>query len=137
MRRGLHEPRQRLQLSGHDLGVADTDQHGSRTDGRRDHVDGDERDPTTQGGMASGTQGTTRQLGGALGVAVLGSVLSARYSSSLSKGLAGTNAASYLPDARRSLAAALRAASPTQPLAPSSSKLRKAPSLKVCTWPPA
>jgi DHA2 family multidrug resistance protein-like MFS transporter len=61
-------------------------------------------------GMASGAQSTTRQLGGALGVAALGSILAAQYSSNLARTLAATPAANYLPDARRSLAGALQAA---------------------------
>jgi EmrB/QacA subfamily drug resistance transporter len=61
-------------------------------------------------GMASGAQSTTRQLGGALGVAALGSILAAQYSSNLGRTLATTPAANYLPAARRSLAGALQAA---------------------------
>ncbi|HLG67538.1 MAG TPA: MFS transporter [Acidimicrobiales bacterium] len=63
--------------------------------------------PPEQAGMASGTQSATRQLGGALGVAVLGTILTARYTSVVTHGLAGTSGAPYLPSARRSLAAAL------------------------------
>jgi MFS transporter, DHA2 family, multidrug resistance protein len=64
--------------------------------------------PPERAGMASGTQSTTRQLGGALGVAVMGSILSAQYSAMLARSVAGTGAARYLPTARRSLAAALQ-----------------------------
>jgi len=66
--------------------------------------------PPEKAGMASGTQSTTRQLGGALGVAVLGSLLAARYATNLSHALSGTAAQRYLPTARRSLGQALRAA---------------------------
>jgi MFS family permease len=66
--------------------------------------------PPDRAGMASGTQSTTRQLGGALGVAALGSILAAQYSSRLARAVVATPAAHYLPDARRSLAGALRAA---------------------------
>jgi EmrB/QacA subfamily drug resistance transporter len=66
--------------------------------------------PPEQAGMASGTQSTTRQLGGALGVAVLGSILASHYTSSLSRSLPGTVAAPYLSTAKRSLASALQAA---------------------------
>jgi EmrB/QacA subfamily drug resistance transporter len=66
--------------------------------------------PPERAGMASGTQSATRQLGGALGVAVLGSILAAQYSSKLAHHLVATPAARYLPPARRSLAEALRAA---------------------------
>jgi EmrB/QacA subfamily drug resistance transporter len=65
--------------------------------------------PPEQAGMASGTQSTTRQLGGALGVAVLGSLLAARYTAALTHTLPGTPAARYLPTAKRSLASALHA----------------------------
>jgi EmrB/QacA subfamily drug resistance transporter len=63
--------------------------------------------PPEQAGMASGTQSTTRQLGGALGVAVLGSLLASRYSAAVTHNLARSAAAPYLSTARRSLAAAL------------------------------
>jgi hypothetical protein len=65
--------------------------------------------PQEQAGMASGTQSTTRQLGGALGVAVLGSLLASRYSAAVTHNLARSAAAPYLSTARRSLAAALSA----------------------------
>jgi EmrB/QacA subfamily drug resistance transporter len=68
--------------------------------------------PPERAGMASGTQSTTRQLGGALGVAVLGSILAARYSSQLAHAVGTTQAVRYLPQARRSLAEALGAAPP-------------------------
>jgi hypothetical protein len=64
--------------------------------------------PPDQAGMASGTQSTTRQIGGALGVAVLGSILAIQYGSNVSKKFAGTPAEPYLATAKRSLAAALR-----------------------------
>jgi EmrB/QacA subfamily drug resistance transporter len=63
--------------------------------------------PQEQAGMASGAQSTTRQLGGALGIAVLGSLLSVRYSSSLAMRLAGVHLSNYLSGGSRSLAAAL------------------------------
>jgi Na+/melibiose symporter-like transporter len=63
--------------------------------------------PPDQSGMASGTQSATRQLGGALGIAVMGSLLAARYTSSLSSSLAKAGAASFASVASRSLAAAL------------------------------
>ena len=66
--------------------------------------------PPEQAGVASGAQSTTRQLGGALGVAVLGSLLAARYTSTLSHTLPGTVAAPYLSTAKGSLATALQAA---------------------------
>ena len=65
--------------------------------------------PADQAGMASGTQSTTRQLGGALGVAAIGSLLAARYTANLSQAVAGTPAHRYLPVAKQSLAAALQA----------------------------
>jgi EmrB/QacA subfamily drug resistance transporter len=57
-------------------------------------------------GMASGAQSTTRQLGGALGVAVVGSLLASGYSHHLVNNLKGP-AAAYLPEAKASLPAAL------------------------------
>ncbi len=57
-------------------------------------------------GMASGAQSTTRQLGGALGVAVVGSLIASSYSAHLTKDLTGS-AAKYLPEAKVSLANAL------------------------------
>jgi EmrB/QacA subfamily drug resistance transporter len=71
--------------------------------------------PPDKAGMASGTQSTTRQLGGALGVAALGSLLASRYSANLVRMLTGTAAARYLPEATKSLAAALQAAPPGTP----------------------
>ena len=58
-------------------------------------------------GMASGAQTATRQLGGALGVAVIGSLIASRYSASLAASLAGTAAAPYTSTAQHSLASAL------------------------------
>lgn len=57
-------------------------------------------------GMASGAQSTTRQLGGALGVAVVGSLLASGYSHHLVENLHGA-ATAYLPQAKASLPAAL------------------------------
>ena len=58
-------------------------------------------------GMASGAQTATRQLGGALGVAVIGSLIASRYATSLGASLAGTRAAPYAATAQHSLASAL------------------------------
>jgi EmrB/QacA subfamily drug resistance transporter len=66
--------------------------------------------PAEKSGMASGTQSATRQLGGALGVAIVGSLLAAKYASSLAHGLAGTAGARYSATAVRSLAGALNLA---------------------------
>ena len=60
--------------------------------------------PPDKAGMASGTQSTTRQLGGALGIALLGSILAARYTANLAHALSGTPAQRYLSTAQRSLA---------------------------------
>jgi EmrB/QacA subfamily drug resistance transporter len=68
-----------------------------------------------QAGTASGAQSTTRQLGGAVGVAVVGSVLATRYSSSLSTRLSHTVASGYLGQAKRSLADALQATTASNP----------------------
>jgi len=63
--------------------------------------------PTEQAGMASGAQSATRQLGGALGVATMGSLLAARYASSLAQSLPHTAGSAFLATAQRSLASAL------------------------------
>jgi EmrB/QacA subfamily drug resistance transporter len=46
--------------------------------------------PLEQAGVGSATNDTTRELGGALGVAILGSLLSSRYSSAVDEALAGS-----------------------------------------------
>jgi EmrB/QacA subfamily drug resistance transporter len=66
-----------------------------------------------QAGMASGMQNTTRQLGGALGVAICGSVAATGYSDQVASRLHGTAAAPFVSVARQSLAAALHAAAPS------------------------
>ena len=66
--------------------------------------------PPDRAGMASGAQSATRQLGGALGVAVLGTLLASRYAAAVTHSLAGTAAAPLVGTARRSLAAALETA---------------------------
>ena len=71
--------------------------------------------PAEQAGMASGAQSTTRQLGGALGIAVLGSLLSARYSARLATDLAGSHVPGFVQGGRRSLAVALDLARTTGP----------------------
>jgi len=58
-------------------------------------------------GMASGAQNATRQFGGAIGVAVAGSLVAGTYAASLTHRLAGTPAAPYAPAAKQSLASAL------------------------------
>ena len=63
--------------------------------------------PRQRAGMASGTQSTTRQLGAALGVAVLGSILAARYTAVVSNGKSVPALRDHIPAAQRSLAAAL------------------------------
>ncbi len=63
--------------------------------------------PRDRAGMASGTQSASRQLGGALGVAVLGSVLAARYTAVVSTGTSVPLLRDHIPAAKRSLAAAL------------------------------
>jgi MFS transporter, DHA2 family, multidrug resistance protein len=58
-------------------------------------------------GMASGAQSTTRQLGGALGIAMVGSIVATTYGAHLARSLDGTAAAGYFQQAKGSLAAAL------------------------------
>jgi EmrB/QacA subfamily drug resistance transporter len=54
--------------------------------------------PRSKAGMGSATNDTARELGGALGVAVLGSVMASRYTSEIGSSLTG------LPDATRAAA---------------------------------
>ena len=58
-------------------------------------------------GMASGAQSTTRQLGGAIGLAVAGSLVATRYASGVVHALHGTPGAAYAATAKQSLASAL------------------------------
>lgn len=63
--------------------------------------------PPTKAGVGSAVNDTTRQVGGALGVAVLGSILSSIYASRLGDALAGTPAPrEVVAVARESLGAA-------------------------------
>ncbi len=48
--------------------------------------------PPAKAGVGSAVNDTTRELGGALGVAVLGSILSSAYATNVAEGLAGTAA---------------------------------------------
>jgi EmrB/QacA subfamily drug resistance transporter len=67
--------------------------------------------PLAKAGVGSAVNDTTRQVGGALGVAVLGSVFTSIYSSHLSNALSSqTLPADVLEQAKDSVGAALRAA---------------------------
>jgi EmrB/QacA subfamily drug resistance transporter len=67
--------------------------------------------PLAKAGVGSAVNDTTRQVGGALGVAVLGSVFTSIYGSHLSNALSGqTVPADVLEQAKDSVGAALRAA---------------------------
>jgi EmrB/QacA subfamily drug resistance transporter len=67
--------------------------------------------PLAKAGVGSAVNDTTRQVGGALGVAVLGSVFTSIYSSHLSSALSSqTLPADVLEQAKDSVGAALRAA---------------------------
>ena len=63
--------------------------------------------PKERSGMASAIQNATRQLGAALGIALVGSLVAARYHAEVDTALAGSGAG---PEARSSLGAARRAA---------------------------
>jgi EmrB/QacA subfamily drug resistance transporter len=63
--------------------------------------------PREKAGVGSAMNDTTRQVGGAVGVAVLGSVLSSRYSSELAGALEGKVPTAILGSARDSIGAAL------------------------------
>jgi EmrB/QacA subfamily drug resistance transporter len=65
--------------------------------------------PPTRAGMGSATNNASRELGGALGVAILGSLLSTRYTASLGSALAGLPAGEVAA-AERGLSGALAAA---------------------------
>ncbi|MEA3020135.1 MAG: hypothetical protein QOI47_1659, partial [Actinomycetota bacterium] len=65
--------------------------------------------PRTKAGMGAAMNDTTRELGGTLGVAVLGSVLASRYAANVSAATAGMPAAA-VASAKSSLAGALKVA---------------------------
>jgi hypothetical protein len=67
--------------------------------------------PRAKAGVGSAINDTTRQVGGALGVAVLGSVLASAYASNLTDSLAGTQLpAEQVDAASQQLGAALQIA---------------------------
>jgi EmrB/QacA subfamily drug resistance transporter len=70
--------------------------------------------PRDRAGVGSAMNDTTRELGGALGVAVLGSVLTSQYSSALSPALSGLSSAAS-STASSSLAGALQIAAHAGP----------------------
>jgi hypothetical protein len=72
--------------------------------------------PTRQAGMGAGMNDTTRELGGTLGVAVLGSVLASQYAAHVAPATAGLSTAAA-GTAKASLAGALHAAA-TLPAGP-------------------
>lgn len=68
--------------------------------------------PKNRSGMGSAMSNTTRQVGGALGVAILGSMISAGYQNRMSDVVAGTDLPSHAADAAQgSLAGGLQVAS--------------------------
>src|SRR5439155_22697856 len=72
--------------------------------------------PTSKAGMGAGMNDTTRELGGSLGVAVLGSVLASQYAAHVS-GATGGLPATAAATAKASLAGALHVAT-TLPAGP-------------------
>jgi EmrB/QacA subfamily drug resistance transporter len=73
--------------------------------------------PREKAGVGSAMNDTTRQVGGAIGVAVLGSLLSSHYRPSLGSSLAGKVPASLVTAARDSVGRAVGVAKdPTHPL---------------------
>ena len=73
--------------------------------------------PREKAGVGSAMNDTTRQVGGAIGVAVLGSLLSSHYRPSLSSALTGKVPASLVTAARDSVGRAVGVAKdPTHPL---------------------
>jgi hypothetical protein len=65
--------------------------------------------PTTKAGMGAAMNDTTRELGGSLGVAVLGSVLASQYATNISAATGGLPATAAAT-AKASLAGALHVA---------------------------
>jgi Na+/melibiose symporter-like transporter len=65
--------------------------------------------PTSKAGMGAGMNDTTRELGGSLGVAVLGSVLASQYATHIASATSGLGAAATAT-AKASLAGALHLA---------------------------
>jgi Na+/melibiose symporter-like transporter len=63
--------------------------------------------PREKAGVGSAMNDTTRQVGGAVGVALLGSILSSRYGSHVSNALAGSVPADVVSEAKESLGGAL------------------------------
>jgi EmrB/QacA subfamily drug resistance transporter len=78
--------------------------------------------PREKAGVGSAMNDTTRQVGGAVGVAVLGSVLSSRYGPSLASALAGKVPAPLIASARDSVGRAVGAVN--DPAHPVSARLR-------------
>jgi hypothetical protein len=66
--------------------------------------------PRGEAGVGSATNGVAIQVGGALGVAVIGSILSTRYQHHLSSAVAGTLPAAALHTALGSIGGALEVA---------------------------
>ena len=66
--------------------------------------------PRAKAGVGSAVNDTTRQVGGAVGVAVLGSVLASRYSPSIASALAGKVPAPLVAAARNSIGTTLTVA---------------------------
>ena len=63
--------------------------------------------PRAKAGVGSAMNDTTRQVGGAVGVALLGSILSSRYASSITSALHGKVPASLIGQAKDSVGSAL------------------------------
>jgi EmrB/QacA subfamily drug resistance transporter len=63
--------------------------------------------PRAKAGVGSAMNDTTRQVGGAIGVALLGSILSSRYASSVASGLHGKVPAALIGPAKDSVGSAL------------------------------
>jgi EmrB/QacA subfamily drug resistance transporter len=63
--------------------------------------------PREKAGVGSAMNDTTRQVGGAIGVALLGSILSSRYGSHVTDALTGSVPASLVTDAQESIGGAL------------------------------
>ncbi|MGH9126295.1 MAG: MFS transporter [Acidimicrobiales bacterium] len=63
--------------------------------------------PLGQAGVGSAMNDTTREIGGALGVAILGSILSSKYEPAIGHALAGTVGRSVIDMAKNSVGAAI------------------------------
>ena len=89
--------------------------------------------PKSKAGVGSAMNDTTRQMGGALGVAVIGSLFASAYRPGVGAALAGTGATpGFIAAAKDSLGSALNAAGTTPRAAGRASDLDRAARVRRC-----